>query len=68
MGQGIDTTVLAALINKQGRLLQQTIQQMEALTENIKENQKTQKDLIKVVAAQNERIKKLENEKKWRDM
>lgn len=68
MGQGIDTTVLAALINKQGRLLQQTIQQMEALTENMKENQKTQKDLIKVVAAQNERIKKLENEKKWRDM
>lgn len=68
MGQGIDTTVLAALINKQGKLLQQTIQQMEALTENMKENQKTQKDLIKVVAAQNERIKKLENEKKWRDM
>lgn len=68
MGKGVDTTVLAALINKQGRLLQQTIQQMEALTENMKENQQTQKDLIKVVAAQNERIKKLENEKKWRDM
>lgn len=68
MGQGVDTTVLAALINKQGKLLRQTIQQMEALTENMKENQQTQKDLIKVVAAQNDRIKKLENEKKWRDM
>lgn len=68
MGQGVDTTVLAALINKQGRLLQQTIQQMEALTENMKENQKTQKDLIKVVAAQNDRIKKLEKEIEWRDM
>lgn len=68
MGKGIDTTVLAALINKQGKLLQQTIQQMETLTERVKESQQTQKDLIKVVAAQNERIKKLENEKKWRDM
>lgn len=68
MGKGIDTTVLAALINKQGKLLQQTIQQMETLTERVKESQQIQKDLIKVVAAQNERIKKLENEKKWRDM
>ena len=68
MGKGIDTTVLAALINKQGKLLQQTIQQMEALTERMKESQQTQKELIKVVAAQNEKIKEMEHKLKWKEM
>jgi hypothetical protein len=41
---------------------------MQKLTETVKNMNSVQQDLIKVVAAQNERIKKLENEKKWRDM
>lgn len=67
MDQGVGYFTLS-LIKKQKAALDNTIEEMQKLTETVKNMNSAQQDLIKVVAAQNERIKKLENEKKWRDM
>ena len=67
MDQGVGYFTLG-LIKKQKVALDNTIEEMQKLTETVKNMNNAQQDLIKVVAAQNERIKKLENEKKWRDM
>jgi hypothetical protein len=68
MGQGVDGYYTLGLIKKQKIALDNMIEEMQKLTETVKNMNSVQQDLIKVVAAQNERIKKLENEKKWRDM
>lgn len=68
MDQGVDGYFTLGLIKKQKVALDNTIEEMQKLTETVKNMNSVQQDLIKVVAAQNERIKKLENEKKWREM
>lgn len=65
MGKEIDLFTLN-LVKKQKEAIDEIIEEMQKLTKTVKDMNAAQQDLIKVIAAQNERIKKLE--KKWRDM
>ena len=67
MDQGVGYFTLG-LIKKQKVALDNTIEEMQKLTKTVKDMNNTQQELIKVVAAQNEKIKEMEHKLKWKEM